>query len=401
MLADRNLLSIGSSSSSSSARNRSDSSEPFRHVDWALLAITCLLCAAGIVAQWSERVAKGVNPTSTINRQGISVAIGLLAMLTIMWVDYRKLRPWAIVLYISTALLLVAVRVAGQEVNGAKAWFSFGAFQLQPSELAKVTLVFMLAAYCSDDRGAKLPYDRFIKALMILALPLVLVLAQPDLGTASTMVAITMGVLLVAKAPAKHIILISVLSLATVFGVYKSGYVKPYQLDRLTTFASQQKIKTSVGPDGKIISNKDQVQQVKYSIEAITLGRATGKGFGQGFRTSSGDVPEQKTDFIFSAIAEQFGLVGAASLLAVYLILMLRCLRIAQIAPDHMGALIAVGTATLMAWHVFENAAMTMGIMPVTGIPLPLVSFGGSSTIAFLCLLGLIQNVHMRRYSPL
>jgi rod shape determining protein RodA len=399
MVVTRGILSAGSPSSTS----RSESSEPFKHMDWALLAITAALAGAGILAIASERAAKGVDPTSTINKQGISVALGALAMVTIMAVDYRKLRNLAIVFYLGTAGLLVAVRLIGQEINGAKAWFNLGFFQLQPSELAKVTLVFMLAAYCSDDRGAKLPYDRFIKALMVLGLPLVLVLAQPDLGTASTLVAITMGVLLVAKAPAKHILLVSVLSLATVFGVYKSGVVAPYQLSRLTSFIHQEeRLVDQKQKDGSIkkVSNKDDIQQVKYSKEAITLGRATGAGYGKGLRTSSRDVPFQTTDFIFSAIGEQFGLIGASIVLGLYLLLMLRCLRIAQIAPDHMGSLIAVGAATLLAWHVFENVGMNMGMMPVTGIPLPLISFGGSSTLAFLSLLGLVQNVHMRRYTP-
>jgi rod shape determining protein RodA len=237
----------------------------------------------------------------------------------------------------------------------------------------------------------------------VLGLPLVLVLAQPDLGTASTLVAITMGVLLVAKAPAKHIILVSLLSLATVYGVAQTGLVKPYQISRLTSFWNQEeRLVDKKQPDGTIkkVSNKDDIQQVKYSKEAITLGRATGAGVGKGLRTSSGDVPFQTTDFIFSAIGEQFGLIGASVVLGLYLLLMLRCIRIAQIAPDHMGSLIAVGAATLLVWHVFENVGMNMGMMPVTGIPLPLVSFGGSSTLAFLSLLGLVQNVHMRRYTP-
>jgi rod shape determining protein RodA len=403
MVVTRSILSAGSPSSTS----RSESSEPFKHMDWALLAITAALAAAGILALYSERLAKGAtarpSAISTVNKQGISIALGVLAMLTIMSVDYRKLRSLAIVFYGASAALLVAVRLAGQEINGAKAWFNLGFFQLQPSELAKVTLVFMLAAYCSDDRGAKLPYDRFIKALMVLGLPLVLVLAQPDLGTASTLVAITMGVLLVAKAPAKHIILVSLLSLATVYGVAQTGLVKPYQISRLTSFWNQEeRLVDKKQPDGTIkkVSNKDDIQQVKYSKEAITLGRATGSGVGKGLRTSSGDVPFQTTDFIFSAIGEQFGLIGASVVLGLYLLLMLRCIRIAQIAPDHMGSLIAVGAATLLVWHVFENVGMNMGMMPVTGIPLPLVSFGGSSTLAFLSLLGLVQNVHMRRYTP-
>jgi rod shape determining protein RodA len=249
----------------------------------------------------------------------------------------------------------------------------------------------MLAAYASDDRGEKLPFDRFVKSLFILALPAGLVLLQPDLGTASTMIAITMGVLLLAKAPVRHIALISIMSIATIVGVVHSGYYDEYQADRLTTFIEVNK------EPNKCDSNK--VRQVCYARQAVTLGRMTGAGFGKGYVTKSSLVAEQKTDFIFSAIAEQFGLIGGAAVLLIYLLMLLRIIRIAQIANDHMGTLIAIGAATLITWHVFENVGMNIGIMPVTGIPLPLISSGGSSSIAFMALLGLVQCVHMRRYA--
>jgi rod shape determining protein RodA len=381
MLAD---LSLGPS------RTREESSTPYRHIDWALLLMTAALAGAGIVALWSQQQAIGAKPEALINKQGIALALGGLGMFIIMSIDYRKLRENAVFFYLATAALLVAVALVGVELNGAKAWFDLGPIQLQPSELAKVTLIFMLAAYTADDRGEKLPFDRFVKSLFILALPAGLVLLQPDLGTASTMIAIAMGVLLLAKAPVRHIALITIMSVVTVVGLVQSGYYSKYQADRLTTF-----IEVNREPN-QCDSNK--VRQVCYSRQAVTLGRMTGAGFGKGYITKSGLVAEQRTDFIFSAIAEQFGLIGGAALLGVYLLLLLRCIRIAQIASDHMGTLIAVGAATLIAWHVFENVGMNIGIMPVTGIPLPLISSGGSSTIAFLALLGLVQNVHMRRY---
>jgi rod shape determining protein RodA len=216
------------------------------------------------------------------------------------------------------------------------------------------------------------------------------VLLQPDLGTASTMIAITMGVLLLAKAPVRHIVLITALSIATAAGLAQSGYLNKYQKDRFDAL-----VKVNANPnrcDNKI------VHQVCYARQGVTLGRMTGAGFGKGYITRAGLVPEQNNDFIFSAIAEQFGLVGSGGLLVLYLLMLLRCIRIAQLAPDHMGTLVAIGAATLMAWHVFENVGMNIGIMPVTGIPLPLVSYGGTSAISFLILLGLVQSVHMRRY---
>jgi rod shape determining protein RodA len=378
-------LSLGKS------HTRDEASTPFRHVDWALLLMTAMLAGSGIVALWSQQQAVGKKPEALINKQGIALALGALGMFIIMSIDYRKLREYAHYFYLITAALLAAVLVVGVKLNGARAWFNLGPIQLQPSELAKVTLILMLAAYASDDRGEKLPFDRFVKSLFILALPAGLVLLQPDLGTASTMIAIAMGVLLLAKAPVRHIALISVMSIATIVGVVHSGYYSKYQADRLVTFIEVNK------EPNKCDSNK--VRQVCYARQAVTLGRMTGAGFGKGYVTKSSLVAEQKTDFIFSAIAEQFGLIGGAAVLLIYLLMLLRIIRIAQIANDHMGTLIAIGAATLITWHVFENVGMNIGIMPVTGIPLPLISSGGSSSIAFMALLGLVQCVHMRRYA--
>jgi rod shape determining protein RodA len=378
-----------------SSRSRTESSTPFRHVDWALMFMTAALAGAGIVALWSQQQARGKKPELVLNKQGIALALGALGMFIIMSIDYRRLREYAHYFYLATSLVVFAVRFVGISHGGARAWFKFGPLELQPSELAKVTLVLMLAAYASDDRGEKLPFDRFVKSLFIVAMPVGFVLMQPDLGTASTMIAIAMGVLLLAKAPVRHIALITVMSAVTIVGVVNSGYYSKYQQERLTAVYVANK-----QPNRCVQKERPDIQQVCYARQAITLGRMTGAGFGKGLITGSDPalVPVQDSDFIFSAICEQFGLIGGGAVLLIYLLMLLRCIRIAQIASDHTGTLIAIGAATLIAWHVFENAGMNLGIMPVTGIPLPLVSYGGSSSIAFLALLGLVQNVHMRRY---
>jgi rod shape determining protein RodA len=384
-------LSLGKS------HTRDEASTPFRHVDWALLLMTAMLAGSGIVALWSQQQAIGKKPEALINKQGIALALGALGMFIIMSIDYRKLREYAHYFYIAICLALVAVRFVGIAHGGANAWFKFGPLELQPSELAKVTLVLMIATYAADDRGEKLPYDRFVKSLIIVGIPVAIVFKlQRDLGTASTMIAIAMGVLLMAKAPVKYIALITALTVMTIIGLVQSGYYESYQKDRLTSF-----IVVNQKPDSCSRAKQkeaDVIQQVCYARQAVTLGRVTGAGFGKGLITGSGLVAVQDSDFIFSAISEQFGLIGSGALLLLYLLILLRCIRIAQIANDHAGSLIAVGAATLICWHVFENVGMNIGIMPATGIPLPLVSYGGSSSIAFLVLLGLVQSVHMRRY---
>jgi rod shape determining protein RodA len=232
-----------------------------------------------------------------------------------------------------------------------------------------------------------MPYHRFVKSLLLAGLPLALVLGQPDFGTGSVMIVTSMGILLVARAKLAHIVLISALALASFGVIVYTDTLATYQQDRLTYFINQEETK----------ANADLIRQVKFSKQAITLGRLTGSGLGEGVLTNRGDVPEQRTDFIFSAIGEQFGLIGASAVLVLYLLLALRLIRVAQLATDTMGALIAAGAAALVCWHVFQNVAMNMGIMPVTGIPLPLLSYGGSSVIAILLLLGLVQSVHMHR----
>ncbi len=364
---------------------------PFRRVDWTLLALTLGLIGVGLVSIYGatapRRELLGLEPTYWVERQVISVSVGLVGMLVVMAIDYRSLRRLVPLVFVGSLVLLAGLFVAGTDINGARAWFEAGGFQLQPSEFAKVALILTLAAYAAGERGEPLPYHRFVKSLLLAGLPLVLIIGQPDFGTASAMVASVMGLLLVARAKLLHIVLISALAVASAVAVVTTDTLASYQQDRLTYFLDQEETK----------ANADLIRQVKFSKQAITLGRVTGSGFGEGVLTNRGDVPEQRTDFIFSAIAEQFGLVGASAVLGLFLLLVLRVLRIAQLAEDPMGALIAGGAVALVSWHVFQNVAMNMGIMPVTGIPLPMVSYGGSSTIAFLLLLGLVQSVHMRR----
>jgi rod shape determining protein RodA len=363
----------------------------FRRVDWILLALTAALLGTGLLAIYGttapRRRTLGLDPMYWVERQATAVAIGLGAMVVVMAIDYRSLRRWAPVVYGGCVALLAALFVAGTNVNGARAWFDLGGFQLQPSELTKVGLILMIAAYAAGERGEPLPYHRFVKSLLLLALPLALVVAQPDFGTSSALIASVMGILLVARARLAHIALITLLAVASAGVIVYTDTLAKYQQDRLTYFINQEETK----------ANADLIRQVKFSKQAITLGRLTGSGLGDGVLTNRGDVPEQRTDFIFSAIGEQFGLLGATAVLVLYLLIGLRLIRIAQLATDAMGALVAAGAAALLSWHVFQNVAMNMGIMPVTGIPLPLLSYGGSSAISFLVLLGLVQSVHMHR----
>ncbi len=376
------------------SRNPAD---PRAHVDWGLLVGTFLLVAAGVVAiytaTYQNRTIAGLDTLYFVKRQGLAFIAGLIGMVVVMLIDYRKLREYSMVLYLGVLVLLAAVLVVARARNGVDAWFDVGPFQLQPSEFAKVVVVLMLAGYLANERSAgQLSFPRFVTALGLVALPAGLVLVQPDLGTASALVVIAMAILLVAGAQWRHIALISAMALLSAVVLIGTGQLDRAQQNRLSNFLSQDET-----PRNK--AEADAQRQVTNSKAAIADGGVTGRGYLNGDYTNGAYVPEQHTDFVFSAIAEQFGLVGSAVLLAVYGFVLLRIWRIARLAKDQLGALIAVGALALIAWHVFENVGMNMGLMPVTGIPLPFVSYGGSSCVAFLVLIGLVQSVHMRRFT--
>jgi rod shape determining protein RodA len=375
---------------------RRNTADPRAHIDWGLIIGVVVLVVAGLVsiytATYQNRTLAGLDTYYFVKRQGLALAAGFLGMVVVMAFDYHKLREFSLPLYLGILAILGAVLFIARAHNGADAWFDFGAFQLQPSELAKVVLVLVLAGYVARERNpGPLTFQRFVGALVILALPAALVLIQPDLGTASALVVIAMAILLVAGAQWRHIALITAMAAISAGVLIGTGQLDRAQQNRLSNFLVQDE-----APRNK--SEADAQRQVTNSKAAIADGGITGRGYLNGDYTNGAYVPEQHTDFVFSAIAEQFGLVGSALLLAVFAFVLLRIWRIARLAKDQLGALIAVGALALIAWHVFENVGMTMGLMPVTGIPLPFVSYGGSSLVAFLALIGLVESVHMRRF---
>jgi rod shape determining protein RodA len=378
--------------------------DPRQHIDWLLFASVIGLAAVGMLAIYSARyqsqTLNGLDPYFFVKRQGVALAVGFLGMLAVLAVDYRRWRDLAPWFYAATTLSLVALLLVGQSRKGAVAWFEVGGFQLQPSEFAKITLILILAAYLgSGERADGLPFNRFVVALIIAAVPMALTLAQPDLGTASVMVAILMGILLVAGAQTKHILVISVMALITIGVLVGTGQLDKYQQDRLLNFLRSNSSITVGNQDTELEQRlRESARQVQNSETAISRGGLTGEGFLEGKMTNGGYVPEQHTDFVFAAVGEQFGLLGTMVVLLLFGLLGFRIFRTAQLAGDLSGTLLAAGVLVLLAWHVFQNVGMTMGIMPVTGIPAPLLSYGGSSTVAFLLAVGLVQNVHMRRF---
>jgi rod shape determining protein RodA len=366
-------------------RTTRDEHAPLRHVDWLLLVVVALLSAIGLAAIYSARRrtldAAGLSRFTDIERQGIAMALGTVFMVVAALIDYRKLRDWALPLYLASLATLGGVILVGRTTNGSQAWFQLGGFQFQPSEFAKVALVLALAAVATSGRG-HLGTQDLGACLMVAAVPVGLILLQPDLGTAMVLGAITIGLLLVAGAQPRHIAVLTLLGIVSAGLILGTGRLETYQQARLTAFIDQQ---------------GSAAYHLEQSMIAIGNGGATGRGYLQGVQANGSYVPEQHTDFIFTVVGEEFGFVGTCTLLALYGLLAWRIWRTAQLSRDITGTLICAGVLSMLVFQVFENIGMTMGIMPITGIPLPLLSYGGTATMATLIAVGLVQNVHMRR----
>ncbi len=370
----------------SGARPRSMAS-PLRHVDWVLVGTVLAIASLGLLMIFSAtRGNDATADTSYLARQATFASLGIVVMTVVASVDYRRVRDVLGPLYVGSLVLLVAVLTPlGSESKGAQAWFAFGPFQVQPSELAKIVLVAVLAHRLAVARG-ELDARGLAVALGLAGVPMALILLQPDLGTVLVFVAITLGMVLVGGARPRHLATLLVLGAIGTGAILHSNLLAEYQKDRLTTF---------LDPGSDLRGTTYNVDQAQI---AIGSGGWTGQGLFEGSQTRGGRVPEQQTDFIFTVVGEELGFLGAGTLLALYGVLLWRVWRAAQLARDLFGTLLCVGVLSMLVFQVFQNVGMAMGIMPVTGIPLPLMSYGGSSTIATFVAIGLVLDVHMRRF---
>jgi rod shape determining protein RodA len=275
------------------------------------------------------------------------------------------------------------VLVAGVEVNGARAWFQFAGYQLQPSEFGKLVIIVVLAAWFGSVETVNT--QRLVAGLAMVALPTLIILKQPDLGTVLVYGAITAGMTLVAGVKGRHLFILTLLAVTGTVVVLQSDRLASYQVDRLLVFIDDE-------------SNSGARYNLEQAQIAIGNGGLTGKGLFQGTQNNSDLVPEQQTDFIFTVIGEETGFVGSVVVLGLMALLLVRIWRIGQIADDRFGLLLSAGVFSMILFQIFQSVGMAIGIMPITGIPLPLVSYGGSSVLSTFLALGLVQSVHMRRH---
>jgi rod shape determining protein RodA len=357
-------------------------------IDPLLLGTTLILACTGVVMIYSATKGKltlaGEDPRYFLKRQAVFLVIAVVVMVAMAFFDYRRLEQFSTALYVGIVLALLAVLSPfGSHALGSQRWFSLGPLQLQPSEFATLVLIIAIATYCTR-RPEGLDFRDLVRLVLMASLPILLVIKQPDLGTAIVMSVILLVMLAVAGMPGRYLLLLVVGALLLVIFALNVGLLKHYQIVRLTSFIS---------PNG---ASQDVTYNVTQAKDAIAVGGIFGQGLFHGALTNLAYVPEQQTDFIFSAVGEQLGFVGAGVLLMLYGVLAWRVLRTAQQARDNFGRLLCSGVFALIVFSVFENVGMNMGIMPVAGIPLPFLSYGGSAMIGFFASIGLVTGVHMR-----
>ena len=369
---------------------RSSPSAPSRNIDWVLLLGQSALSVIGLAVIYSASYSKFSDPFLFVTRQEVFLIGAVVAMVVVMSFDYDWWKDRSRFLYGVTIMLLVLVILVGAVSGGASLNFDVGPLKLQPAEFAKFTVLLTVAAYLGDDRSDVLPYHRFIIGLLLVGAPASLIIIQPDLGSASVLITMAMGIMLVAGAKTRYMFLITAVSIGTVGAAVATGLVNDYQLLRFTAFFDQD------SNDPKL---RDVIYQGRNAIRALATGGIDGKGWLQGPITNAkNDIPVQWADFPFSAIGEQFGLIGCAVVIGLYVLVLVRIWRIAHLSRDLLGTYLCVGVFSMLLWQVFQNVAMTVGLMPITGLPLPFISYGGSGLVTFFALMGLVQNVHMRRY---
>jgi rod shape determining protein RodA len=369
-----------------------DERRPIRHIDVVLLVVTAMMLVIGFFLLYSATNQTlrqdRLDPFLRVNKQVVTAAIGVVLLLLMATFDYRFLKVYAGFIYAGmiASLLLVRVSFLGSSAAGAQRWFEIAGFQVTPSEFAKIGLIVMLAASLSEIRHAPPTVQDVVRLCAMALVPLVLVFIQPDIGTSIVMIAIVAGMFLVAGVSGRQIAALVVICIVLIAAAFQLGVVKEYQLDRLRAFLDRENTPADVR------YNLDQAEI------AVGSGGLVGQGFLHGRQTTLDYVPEQHTDFIFTVAGEEFGFVGASFVLLLYALLLWRAIRIAFLSKDPFGTYLATGVASMFAIQMFVNIGMVIGIMPITGIPLPFLSYGGSSMLASCLGVGILLNVHMRRF---
>ncbi len=365
----------------------------WRNFDWPLLAAAAALFVFGLFVIYSASHTRldlvGDDPFHFVKRQLAGGAIGLVALVAAFAIDYRALKRLSKFLYLVNISLLTAVLFYGRAVFGSQRWFHLGPVNLQPSELAKIVIIIVLAHYL--EKQHRFEGWKMAVPMALVALPIVLVLMQPDMGTTIVFVGIAFAMLYMAGANIKHLAASAASGAAAVAAAVVASHqgwislIKPYQLNRLLVFVDPYSDPTGAG------------WNVIQSMIAVGSGGFLGRGFLSGSQNQLNFLPANHTDFVFSVITEEWGFVGAVAVLSLYLFIIGRGVMIAARAKDRFGTLLAAGCVSIFFFHLLINVGMTLGVMPVTGLPLPFITYGGSTLLTSMLAVGLLLNVGLRR----
>jgi rod shape determining protein RodA len=358
-----------------------------QNFDWVLFGLTFVIAGIGLMTLYSAVNAGAQTGESALfSRQLLWYGIGLGVMIVSFFFNYKHLDRLAPGIYVAAVVMLIMVFYFGKVGGGARRWLFIGPFSIQPSEIAKLTMIIVLARYYSrvpTDSGYNL--RELAKPMLLTAVPFVLILRQPDLGTALHLGLIAAVMTVFARIERRTFIALGATCVLTGLAFW-FFILKPYQKQRVLTF---------LNPDRDPLGAGYHIIQSKI---AIGSGMLTGKGFLKGTQNALSFLPEQHTDFIFSVLAEEWGLMGAAAVLAVFFMIIIWGLRVAHGCRDLFGMMIAVGVTSMLFWQVIINIGMVMGLLPVVGVPLPFISYGGSSILMMMVCLGLLINIRMRRF---
>ena len=355
-----------------------------RDFDWLLLAFVLLICGLGVMEIYSATLHTKFVGVHT--KQVYWIIGGVVLMFVMSLIDYHVLLEKIHWFYIASIVSLVAVLVIGKKYLGARRWVQMpGGQHFQPSEWVKLVLILALAKYFADLHREEASVGDILKAGLIAGIPMLLVLKQPDLGTALTYIPVLVMALFLGGLRLKHAAIILLAGAMVVPVVWHYG-LKPYQKQRLVSFREPE-----ADPQGS-------GYQVQQSLIAVGSGGLWGKGIAKGTQTQGMFLPVPQTDFIFAAWSEEHGFVGAVTLLLLYFLVLMRLVHNAQTAPDRVGSFVVMGVVAVLFFHILVNVGMVVGYMPVTGIPLPLMSYGGSSVLFMFLALGMVMNIRMRRF---
>lgn len=355
----------------------------FKKIDATLFVAIVVLISLGLITIFSVSYSSAGTDFLNFKKQFAFSIIGVVLMMGISFFDYRAFKNYTGVLYIVACFILIAVLFFGISVRGTKGWFDLGFFNFQPSEFVKIIVVIVTAKYLSKTENYLNHLKKVIVSGIYVSVPAILILLQPDFGSALVLAFVWFAMIFVSGVSKKYVVLILFCSLLLFAGSW--NYVlKDYQKGRITTFVNPQSDPLGSG------------YNVIQSTIAVGSGNIWGKGLGHGSQSQLNFLPEKHTDFIFAVVAEEMGLIGVALLLGLFSVIFYRLFKITLETQDNFGKLIVLGASFIIVFHLAVNIGMNMGVMPVTGIPLPFISYGGSSLISFLIIMGIVQSIYIK-----